>query len=104
MVDRHQVMNFRVRAQQLDRDEGTLADTAVLDIGVQNTGPDGARWALAVRGVDVAGLSDADVVLLWTVRGAPHLYRRAEWRRWRPRSNPSPTPTRASASTTRPSR
>ncbi|WP_327040377.1 winged helix DNA-binding domain-containing protein [Micromonospora ureilytica] len=78
MVDRHQVMNFRVRAQQLDRDEGTLADTAVLDIGVQNTGPDGGRWALAVRGVDVTGLSDADVVLLWTVRGAPHLYRRAD--------------------------
>ncbi|MBQ1010961.1 AlkZ family DNA glycosylase [Micromonospora sp. M51] len=78
MVDRHQVMNFRVRAQQLDRDEGTLADTAVLDIGVQNTGPDGARWALAVRGVDVRALSDRDVVLLWTVRGAPHLYRRAD--------------------------
>ncbi|MBQ1034134.1 winged helix DNA-binding domain-containing protein [Micromonospora sp. SD19] len=78
MVDRHQVMNFRVRAQQLDREEGTLADTAVLDIGVQNTGPDGARWALAVRGVDVRALSDRDVVLLWTVRGAPHLYRRAD--------------------------
>lgn len=78
MVDRHQVMNFRVRAQQLDRDEGTLADTAVLDLGVQNTGPDGARWALAVRGVDVSALSDTDLVLLWTVRGAPHLYRRAD--------------------------
>ncbi|WP_433319359.1 winged helix DNA-binding domain-containing protein [Micromonospora sp. CA-269861] len=78
MVDRHQVMRFRVRAQQLDRAEGTLADTAVLDIGVQNTGPDGARWALAVRGVDVTALSDADLVLLWTVRGAPHLYRRAD--------------------------
>ncbi|MEU8154182.1 winged helix DNA-binding domain-containing protein [Micromonospora sp. NPDC048986] len=78
MVDRRQVMNFRVRAQQLDRDEGTLADTAVLDLGVQNTGPDGARWALAVRGVDVTTLSDADLVLLWTVRGAPHLYRRAD--------------------------
>ncbi|MEU8179688.1 crosslink repair DNA glycosylase YcaQ family protein [Micromonospora sp. NPDC049044] len=78
MVDRRQVLNFRVRAQQLDRDTGTLADTAVLDIGVQNTGPDGARWALAVRGVDVTAFSDTDVVLLWTVRGAPHLYRRAD--------------------------
>ncbi|MET8232097.1 winged helix DNA-binding domain-containing protein [Micromonospora sp. NPDC005298] len=78
MVDRHQVMNFRIRAQQLDRSEGTLADTAVLDIGVQNTGPDGARWALAARGVDVTALSDRDVILLWTVRGAPHLYRRAD--------------------------
>lgn len=78
MVDRHQVMNFRVRAQQLDRSEGTLADTAILDIGVQNTGPDGARWALAARGVDVTALSDEDVILLWTVRGAPHLYRRSD--------------------------
>ncbi|MEU1587849.1 winged helix DNA-binding domain-containing protein [Micromonospora sp. NPDC005710] len=78
MVDRHQVMRFRVHAQQLGRAEGTLADTAVLDIGVQNTGPDGARWALAVRGVDVAAVSDSELVLLWTVRGAPHLYRRAD--------------------------
>ncbi|MEU8086834.1 winged helix DNA-binding domain-containing protein [Micromonospora sp. NPDC049101] len=78
MVDRRQVMNFRVQAQQLDRDHGTLADTAVLDLGVQNTGPDGARWALAVRGVDVTTLSDGEVILLWTVRGAPHLYRRAD--------------------------
>lgn len=78
MADRRQVLNFRVRAQQLDRSRGTLGDTAVLDIGVQDTGPDGARWALVVRGVDVTALSDKDLVLLWTVRGAPHLYRRAD--------------------------
>ena len=29
-----------------------LDDTAVLDIGVQDTGPDGALWALALRGVE----------------------------------------------------
>ena len=75
MVDPRQVMNFRVRAQQLDRTAGTLARTAVLDIGVQDTGPDGGGWALALRGAKV----DAkDLVLLWTVRGAPHLYRRAD--------------------------
>lgn len=78
MVDQRQVMNFRVRAQQLDRAEGTLADTAVLDIGVQDTGPDGGRWALAIRGVDVSATSAEDLILLWTVRGAPHLYRRAD--------------------------
>src|SRR5262245_41611190 len=78
MVDRHQVMSFRVRAQQLDRTRGGVADTAVLDLGVQDTGPDGARWALAIRGVDVSALPDDDVVMLWTVRGAPHLYRRAD--------------------------
>ncbi len=71
-------MNFRVRAQQLDRAEGTLAETAVLDIGMQDTGTDGGRWALAIRGVDVATLSAEELVLLWTVRGAPHLYRRAD--------------------------
>ncbi|WP_192900156.1 DNA glycosylase AlkZ-like family protein [Micromonospora sp. B006] len=78
MVDRRQVMAFRVRAQQLDRAQGPLADTAVLDIGVQDTGPDGGRWALATRGVDVGPLTGDDVVMLWTVRGAPHLYRRAD--------------------------
>lgn len=78
MTDRRQVLSFRVRAQQLDRDHGSLDGTRALDLGVQDTGPDGARWALAVRGVDVTKLSDDDIVLLWTVRGAPHLYRRAD--------------------------
>ncbi|MEV0456350.1 winged helix DNA-binding domain-containing protein [Catellatospora methionotrophica] len=78
MIDRRQVLRFRVQAQQLDRASGTLADTAVLDLGVQDTGPDGAAWALAARGVDVSALSDKDTVMLWTVRGAPHLYRRAD--------------------------
>jgi hypothetical protein len=62
-------MDFRVRAQQLDR--GTLDQTAVLDIGVQDTGPDGGRWALAVRGVDVAALSGTELIVLWTIRGQP---------------------------------
>ncbi|TWH66109.1 hypothetical protein JD77_01059 [Micromonospora olivasterospora] len=78
MVDRRQVMSFRFRAQQLDRARGGLDDTAILDIGVQDTGPDGARWALALRGVDVAALPAEALLLLWTVRGAPHLYRRSD--------------------------
>ena len=53
-VTRRQVLDLRLRAQQLDRDAGTVADTAVLDIGVQDTGADGALWALALRGVDAA--------------------------------------------------
>lgn len=78
MIDRRQVLSFRVRAQQLDRARGGLDDTTLLDIGVQDTGPDGGRWALALRGVDVAALPVEALLLLWTVRGAPHLYRRAD--------------------------
>ncbi|MBC9734727.1 DNA glycosylase AlkZ-like family protein [Nocardioides marmotae] len=72
------VLRFRVRAQQLDRPEGRGGphdDAAVLDLGVQETGPDGARWALALRG---AAPTYDDRVLAWTLRGAPHLYRRGE--------------------------
>jgi hypothetical protein len=75
-VTRRQVLSFRVRAQQLDRGSAALADASVLDIGVQDTGPDGARWALSDRGVDVSELSADELVGAWTIRGAPHLYRR----------------------------
>ncbi|RBY76417.1 winged helix DNA-binding domain-containing protein [Geodermatophilus sp. TF02-6] len=77
-LTRRQVLDLRVHAQQLDRAAGPLADTAVLDLGVQDTGPDGGLWALAVRGVDVAALDGGELVTVWTVRGAPHLYRRAD--------------------------
>ncbi|GAA2310533.1 crosslink repair DNA glycosylase YcaQ family protein [Glycomyces scopariae] len=75
MIDSRQVVRYRTRVQQLDREDGTLADTAVLDLGAQETGPDGAMWALAVRGLDA---DEADLVWLWTLRGAPHAYRRSD--------------------------
>lgn len=83
MIERQQVRRYRVRAQQLDREHGAVANTAVLDLGVQDTGPDGALWALELRGVDTAGLGAAaehrtDLVWLWTLRGAPHCYRRSD--------------------------
>ena len=83
-VTREEVLAFRVRAQQLDQDFGTIAAASVLDIGVQDTGPDAGRWALALRGIDVTALRTAGSVLnsalsvAWTVRGAPHLYRRTD--------------------------
>jgi Winged helix DNA-binding domain len=77
-VTRAQVLGFRVRAQQLDRESTAVGDVDVLNIGVQDTGPDGARWALAIRGVDVSALTDRALVKLWTIRGAPHFYRRKD--------------------------
>ncbi|RBY88761.1 winged helix DNA-binding domain-containing protein [Blastococcus sp. TF02A-26] len=70
-----EVLGARIRAQQLDRDAGTTGDTAVLDIGVQDTGPDGGLWALALRGVRP---EPGELSSVWTIRGAPHLYRRAD--------------------------
>lgn len=77
-VSRTEVLGFRVRAQQLDRAAGTLADTAVLDLGVQDSGADGATWALANRGLAAGRLSGQDLAGVWTVRGSPHRYRRAD--------------------------
>lgn len=70
-VSRDDVLRYRVHAQQLDRASGT--DAAILDIGVQDTGPDGAAWALRLR-----GLVGGDLFTAWTLRGAPHVYRRSE--------------------------
>ena len=75
-LTRADVLGFRVRAHQLDRTAGTLADTAVLDLGVQDTGADAGRWALAVRGV--TEVPPDELTLVWTLRGAPHLYRRSD--------------------------
>jgi hypothetical protein len=77
-LTRRQVLDLRFSAQQLDRAAGSLADTAVLDLVVQDTGPDGGLWALALRGIDVAGLPDGALATVWTIRGAPHLYRRED--------------------------
>jgi hypothetical protein len=69
-----------MRAQQLDGLPRPLLDLAVLGIGVQDTGPDGAGWAMANRGVGRDELKDlsSPLVLAWTLRGAPHFYRRDE--------------------------
>jgi hypothetical protein len=78
-VTRTQILGFRWRAHQLDRTAGSAAsatDVALLDLGLQDTGVGGAAWALAVRGAPPP--DDDELALAWTVRGAPHLYRRAD--------------------------
>ncbi|MFD1811482.1 winged helix DNA-binding domain-containing protein [Rhodococcus gannanensis] len=80
-VSRDQVLAFRWHAHQLDRAPGSAADAAdcdVLDLGVQNTGPDGAAWALRLRGAPPA--RGDELALAWTLRGAPHCYRRVDLR------------------------
>jgi DNA glycosylase AlkZ-like len=77
-VARSQVVGFRVRAQQLDQATIGLTRAGVLDLGVQDTGPDGASWALAVRGVVPASTTQKELATVWSIRGAPHVYRRAE--------------------------
>jgi hypothetical protein len=76
-ISREQVLRFRVHAQQLDRAQDGEVSTAahVLDLGVQDSGPDGSRWALAVRGY---APDPDDLFTCWTIRGAPHAYRRAQ--------------------------
>ncbi len=73
---RADVLRFRFRRHQLDRAPGSATDADLLDYGVQDTGPDGAPWALAVRGVRTVEWDD--LVLAWTLRGAPHAYRRGD--------------------------
>lgn len=78
---RSDVLSYRLEAQGLNSEPGTVDPVGIemLDYGVQDTGPDGARWALANRGVDPLLPSvDPDLALAWTLRGAPHLYRRQE--------------------------
>jgi hypothetical protein len=83
-MKRSQVLAYRIHAQQLDRAEAARAitDAAIFDFGVQDTGRDGASWALANRGVPVRDAAELEqspeVVLVWTLRASPHYYRRTD--------------------------
>jgi hypothetical protein len=84
-LTREQVIGHRIAAQQLDREPAprrAATDAAILDLGVQDSGRDGASWALVNRGVPIASadaLSGADDLgLVWSLRVSPHYYRRGE--------------------------
>jgi Winged helix DNA-binding domain len=83
-MKRREVLAFRISAQQLDRPMASrpVTDADILDFGVQDTGRDGASWAIANRGVPLPSSDDlesaAEVALAWTLRGAPHFYRRTD--------------------------
>ncbi len=98
-VDRAQALRFRHHQHRLG--DGTGDGCAILDLGVQDTGgPAAARWALALRGCDV---DPGDLVYAWTLRGAPHAYRRSEVAEVAAATAPTTKPTHANASSTRPS-
>lgn len=69
---REQLLAARWHAQQFDG--GAASDCDLLDFGIQDTGPDGAPWALAIRGVTNLD----DLAVAWTIRSSPHYYRRSD--------------------------
>ncbi len=73
-VSRDDVLRYRVHAQALDA-KRARGDSPILDLGVQDTGPDGSAWALELRR---CSLPAEELFLAWTLRGAPHAYRRSE--------------------------
>jgi len=80
-LTRDELLAYRWHAQGLAAAPGSIdaLDVPILDYGVQDTGPDGAGWALVQRGARTDDVHDAGrFALAWTIRAAPHLYRRSD--------------------------
>jgi hypothetical protein len=78
-VERKQVLAYRIAAHGLDRATSSPADLAVFALGIQDTPAGSAQQAIAVRLRDVAEADGAarSAALVWSIRGAPHVHRRA---------------------------
>jgi Winged helix DNA-binding domain len=81
-VSREQVIAYRVAAHQFDRSTASVQDLAVLDIGVQDAAGEQARLAFDARlpappAADLIGPGQ-DLALVWSLRGAPYVHRRAD--------------------------
>jgi hypothetical protein len=81
-VDRSAVLAYRAARQGLRRTVATVCDLEALDLGVQDSPPGSAAIALAARLTTTEAARDwrADDALTaaWSVRGAPHVHRRAD--------------------------
>lgn len=79
-----QVRAHRILASGLDRTAPSAEEVPVWELGLQDR-DDSARWALAARLPDPALVpeppdpgQDDPLALVWSLRGAPHLHRRAD--------------------------
>jgi hypothetical protein len=90
-VDRRQVLAYRAAAQGLERSAPSASKLGVFDIGFQDTPAGSAAVGLAARLPEARSsddlIADKSLALAWTVRGAPHLHRRADltnliWALW----------------------
>lgn len=80
-VSREQVLAYRFVAHQLDRSAKRVKDLRVLSVGIQDSA-DSAALIVDARLPDGAAdwdpAGDASLGLAWTLRGSPHLHRRAD--------------------------
>lgn len=74
-LTRAQVIGYRVATQGLLREQSSVDDLSVLDIGVQDSA---GSAALALDARVPALPDDTSLALAWTLRGAPHLHRRPD--------------------------